>query len=501
MTETGREQRRLSLMREAINQFEGYQRTGEQSLLARAVPLLRAARAAAMEGGAPGLAAYHNNLAYALHEVAAATGDPAVQAEAVDCHRAAVAAAGPADFDRPGYLLTLASGLCALYGFTRDAGLLREAVTAAEAAAGRGVEPSLAVQYAIAGDALGQLYRHDPERQRDPALLARVIGACREAASYADILEDPAVAAKRWGTLGSWLVERYERAGDAAALAEAIAAARQAVAAAGPEHPDRGGYLNNLRQALLQDWDRTGNRATLDEAVRVARAAVDSAPPGAPGRAQRHAALSSLLDRMAELTGEAEMVAEAIAAARASLAATPADDPRRAGRLDDLGSALTSLFRYTGDSKMLAEAVRVRREALAMTAAGHPGRTGLSLLYLDDHDTDPLTVADVASRRLPGGLAYLSACETTVTSVALVNESVHLTGAFQLAGYQHVVGTLWRAGDYPSALLARDFYTALVAGGAGASGAARALHQATTQLRRQFPDRPTLWAGYIHAGP
>ncbi|HEX4831641.1 MAG TPA: hypothetical protein VH478_11180, partial [Trebonia sp.] len=288
MTETGREQRRLSLMREAINQFEGYQRTGEQSLLARAVPLLRAARAAAMEGGAPGLAAYHNNLAYALHEVAAATGDPAVQAvqaEAVDCHRAAVAAAGPADFDRPGYLLTLASGLCALYGFTRDAGLLREAVTAAEAAAGRGVEPSLAVQYAIAGDALGQLYRHDPERQRDPALLARVIGACREAASYADILEDPAVAAKRWGTLGSWLVERYERAGDAAALTEAIAAYRKALD--GTAGDARLPVLANLANVLRLHFERTGDLDALGEAIAKGRAAVDGTWPGDPDLPRR----------------------------------------------------------------------------------------------------------------------------------------------------------------------------------------------------------------------
>jgi hypothetical protein len=58
-----------------------------------------------------------------------------------------------------------------------------------------------------------------------------------------------------------------------------------------------------------------------------------------------------------------------------------------------------------------------------------PGRSQLSL---DDHAKDPLTVADIA---------------------------------FQLAGYQHVVGTLWPVGDQASARPARDFYVALTVPG------------------------------------
>jgi CHAT domain-containing protein len=134
-----------------------------------------------------------------------------------------------------------------------------------------------------------------------------------------------------------------------------------------------------------------------------------------------------------------------------------------------------------------------------------PDDPGRSQLFLDDHVEAPLVVTDVATLRLAGGLAFLSACETAVTSADLVNESVHMTGAFQLAGYQHVVGTLWRVSDHASAGLVRDFYAGLTRAGSrdliDVSRAAIALHHATRRLRDRYPGWPTLWAAHIHTGP
>lgn len=134
--------------------------------------------------------------------------------------------------------------------------------------------------------------------------------------------------------------------------------------------------------------------------------------------------------------------------------------------------------------------------------AREPGR---SLLLLDDHAQDPLTVADIGALRLTGGLAFLSACETALTSSRLANEGVHVTGAFQLAGYQHVVGTLWPVSDLASVGVVRDFYTALTAAGppgaVDVNGAAGALHQSARALRDRYPDWPALWAAHIHTGP
>jgi CHAT domain-containing protein len=42
---------------------------------------------------------------------------------------------------------------------------------------------------------------------------------------------------------------------------------------------------------------------------------------------------------------------------------------------------------------------------------------------------------------------------------------VHITGAFQLAGYRNVVGTLWPVNDATSADIARTTYEKLTQGG------------------------------------
>ncbi|MCA2227374.1 CHAT domain-containing protein [Nonomuraea aurantiaca] len=42
-----------------------------------------------------------------------------------------------------------------------------------------------------------------------------------------------------------------------------------------------------------------------------------------------------------------------------------------------------------------------------------------------------------------GYLAYLSACTTAFGGVELLDESVHIASALQLAGFTHVIGTLW----------------------------------------------------------
>ncbi|MGC0328820.1 tetratricopeptide (TPR) repeat protein [Streptomyces sp. SAI-170] len=124
-------------------------------------------------------------------------------------------------------------------------------------------------------------------------------------------------------------------------------------------------------------------------------------------------------------------------------------------------------------------------------------------LVLHDHETDPLTVADIGALRLGGGLAFLSACNTTLTTPRLADEALHITGAFQLAGYPYVVGTLWPVSDRAAHQLAADFYTRLTAGGTTApdpTRSAESLHHATRRLRARYPLTPTLWAAHTHTG-
>ncbi|MER7199909.1 MULTISPECIES: CHAT domain-containing protein [unclassified Streptomyces] len=130
-----------------------------------------------------------------------------------------------------------------------------------------------------------------------------------------------------------------------------------------------------------------------------------------------------------------------------------------------------------------------------------PGR---SLLILPDHSDAPLTVTDISSLQLSGALAYLAACETSVTTPRLADEALHITAAFQLAGYRHVVGTLWSVDDRTSVDMATDFYGRLTDQGTApplVERSAHALHYATRRLRDRYPGTPTLWAAHTHSGP
>lgn len=165
-------------------------------------------------------------------------------------------------------------------------------------------------------------------------------------------------------------------------------------------------------------------------------------------------------------------------------ATTNAHTPTKADVLAQLGGCAIAHFACHGSS--------------------HPSDPSQSRLLLHDHDSDPLTVASLAPIRLDQArLAYLSACRTAFnSSTDLIDEAIHLTAAFQLAGYPHVVGTLWEIDDALAVRVADAFYTALAAGDntIDTRGAAQALHHAVRAIRDELPATPSLWAAYLHAG-
>lgn len=97
------------------------------------------------------------------------------------------------------------------------------------------------------------------------------------------------------------------------------------------------------------------------------------------------------------------------------------------------------------------------------------------------------------------GLAFLSACSTARPGGRLADEAIHLASAFQLAGYRHVIATLWPIGDRPAVDIAAHIYTALTT--TGESDVAGAVHAAVRRMRRRWGrDTPSVWASHIHAG-
>ena len=136
----------------------------------------------------------------------------------------------------------------------------------------------------------------------------------------------------------------------------------------------------------------------------------------------------------------------------------------------------------------------------------HPTEPAASTLLLYDHTEAPLTVAHLAPVALDHAqLAYLSACETALTRVEVfLDEAIHPAAAFQLAGFPHVIGTLWAVDDEFAAVIASRFYrglhdqrTATITVG----DAARVLHEVVRDLRDDFPGTPALWAAHLHLGP
>ncbi|KAJ3951287.1 hypothetical protein N0V92_012305 [Colletotrichum tropicale] len=111
----------------------------------------------------------------------------------------------------------------------------------------------------------------------------------------------------------------------------------------------------------------------------------------------------------------------------------------------------------------------------------------LSALLLRDWEASPLTVEDIRNKRLqekPPFLAYLSACSTGANEVIrLVDEGIHLGYACQLAGFRHVVGTLWTVSDPVCVEVAQKFYKNILDEGKTDAAVRRGLHLALRELR------------------
>ncbi|RBR14477.1 uncharacterized protein FIESC28_07713 [Fusarium coffeatum] len=148
-----------------------------------------------------------------------------------------------------------------------------------------------------------------------------------------------------------------------------------------------------------------------------------------------------------------------------------------------------------------------------------------SCLLLEDWKTDPLTVDDLRESWLQekqAFLAYLSACSTgSNQGKGLADEAIHLVSAFQLAGFRHVVGTLWEVSDPHCVDVATVLYQTLCDEGMTDEAVSLGLHRAVRKLRddcflegrnrdivlvgedeEQTPGSSvnTFWIPYIHFG-
>ena len=126
----------------------------------------------------------------------------------------------------------------------------------------------------------------------------------------------------------------------------------------------------------------------------------------------------------------------------------------------------------------------------ATTDLAHPSDSRLML-----HD-GALRVRDLSTLHVASAsLAFLSACTTAFGGSSLPDETIHISSAFQLAGYPSVIGTLWNVTDRISLKIAELTYAGLAS-----QPPARAVHGAVSEIRRRYPLSPFLWAAHIHLG-
>jgi len=104
-------------------------------------------------------------------------------------------------------------------------------------------------------------------------------------------------------------------------------------------------------------------------------------------------------------------------------------------------------------------------------------------------------------------LAYVSACDTSRGGTSIPDEGITLASALQIAGYQHVVATLWQIIGFTATEVAKRLYDQVVTVHDGiteidGNEVAAALRAAVVRLRKESPEMPAMfWAPYIHTGP
>lgn len=124
----------------------------------------------------------------------------------------------------------------------------------------------------------------------------------------------------------------------------------------------------------------------------------------------------------------------------------------------------------------------------------------------EDKTVDRLTLSTLLEANAKAGswLAYLSACSTAEIKVkSLTDESLHLTSAFQMAGFAHVIGSLRPSDDAICVQVAKHYYSFLIEEKGSKDQnrvVAEGLNYATLQVSKMHPNNPEMWAQFIHQG-
>ncbi|MEV7964614.1 CHAT domain-containing protein [Sphaerisporangium sp. NPDC088356] len=171
------------------------------------------------------------------------------------------------------------------------------------------------------------------------------------------------------------LAQAFEMTGDIELPPEAVAMAREALAAGPPTPELRLFCVLNLGTALSHSYHALGRRDHLEELIGLlGRTDLDS-PDGARGL---YVLAGGYYDRY-QVDGSKEDLERAVSCGRRAVAAIPGGDPGLSDALGNLGNALLLRSRLTGSATDLDEAVALYRRAVQVTPEGHANRPGVCL--------------------------------------------------------------------------------------------------------------------------
>lgn len=177
-----------------------------------------------------------------------------------------------------------------------------------------------------------------------------------------------------------------------------------------------------------------------------------------------------------------------------------------------------SVARSTLQMPVKAEVEEKMRDSQVIHFACHgisdPVEPSKSHLKLSDWQDNIFSVTDIIALKVTEPrLIYLSACHAAQARVeGLLDEGIHLAGACQLAGFSHVIGTLWEINDYNSVKVAKGVYSTIFKDDEGLElgKASEGLHNAVRKLRSdvthidtiqtEIKDDPLQWVPYIYLG-
>ncbi|QGJ01998.1 hypothetical protein CEK26_003442 [Fusarium fujikuroi] len=288
----------------------------------------------------------------------------------------------------------------------------------------------------------------------------------------------------------------------------AIHVAREAINLTAKSDIGRAVRLSNLSGVYAEAYGKTGNTERLEEAIRIGRDTLAATPDGHPDKALRQRNGETIMDRI--MSSYATSVSAIVQSRRTApvsnneaLLVSAGETPghRRLAFADREVNVLRDICRQMKLEPVEPEPIREDvlshlRKCKIFHFAGH-GYTDTadpskSQLYLRDWQTEPLTVASLPELNLHREspfLAYLSACGTgQIKSEKLFDEDIHLISACQLAGFRHVIGTLWEVNDQSCVDMAAIIYEEILRGDMSDESVCRGVHVATKQKRDQWLD-------------